>query len=184
MKKTLAALLRGRSAVIGLPYVWLLVFFLAPFLVLVNISVSEMGIVRPNDIVAIKDGVATLSDLVRSSLRLRPDRIPIGEVRGAEALDLLKAWGTGHPGGIGTIHAGTALGALRRLEQLIQEAVVTVPRALIAETVDIVAVLAGRGAQRRLAELAFVAGLDPASGDYLVVPPDAAADHTSNGDHP
>ncbi len=44
-----------------------------------------------------KDGVATLSDLVRSSLRLRPDRIPIGEVRGAEALDLLKAWATGHP---------------------------------------------------------------------------------------
>lgn len=69
-----------------------------------------------------KDGVATLSDLVRSSLRLRPDRIPIGEVRGAEALDLLKAWGTGHPGGIGTIHAGSAIGALRRLEQLIQEA--------------------------------------------------------------
>ena len=53
-----------------------------------------------------RDGVASLSDLVRSSLRLRPDRIPIGEVRGAEALDLLKAWGTGHPGGIGTIHAG------------------------------------------------------------------------------
>jgi type IV secretion system protein TrbB len=74
-----------------------------------------------------KDGVISLSDLVRSSLRLRPDRIPIGEVRGAEALDLLKAWGTGHPGGIGTIHAGAALGALRRLEQLIQEAVVTVP---------------------------------------------------------
>jgi hypothetical protein len=88
-----------------------------------------------------KDGVATLSDLVRSSLRLRPDRIPIGEVRGAEALDLLKAWGTGHPGGIGTIHAGTGIGALRRLEQLIQEAVVTVPRALIAETIDLVAVL-------------------------------------------
>ena len=57
-----------------------------------------------------KDGVASLSELVRSSLRLRPDRIPIGEVRGAEALDLLKAWGTGHPGGIGTIHAGTAIG--------------------------------------------------------------------------
>ena len=83
-----------------------------------------------------KDGVVSLSDLVRSSLRLRPDRIPIGEVRGAEALDLLKAWGTGHPGGIGTIHAGTGIGALRRLEQLIQEAVVTVPRALIAETID------------------------------------------------
>ena len=116
-----------------------------------------------------KDGVASLSDLVRSSLRLRPDRIPIGEVRGSEALDLLKAWGTGHPGGIGTIHAGTAIGALRRLEQLIQEAVVTVPRALIAETIDLIAVLAGRGASRRLAELASVGGLGP-DGDYRITP--------------
>ena len=116
-----------------------------------------------------KDGVASLSDLVRSSLRLRPDRIPIGEVRGAEALDLLKAWGTGHPGGIGTIHAGSALGALRRLEQLIQEAVVTVPRALIAETINVIAVLSGRGSERRLAELARVAGLGPA-GDYVIAP--------------
>ena len=116
-----------------------------------------------------KDGVASLSDLVRSSLRLRPDRIPIGEVRGAEALDLLKAWGTGHPGGVGTIHAGTAIGALRRMEQLIQEAVVTVPRALIAETIDLVAVLSGRGSSRRLAELARVEGLGP-DGDYCVTP--------------
>lgn len=116
-----------------------------------------------------KEGVVTLSDLVRSSLRLRPDRIPIGEVRGSEALDLLKAWGTGHPGGVGTIHAGTGIGALRRLEQLIQEAVVTVPRALIAETIDLVAVLSGRGSARRLAELARVEGLSP-DGDYRVTP--------------
>ncbi len=116
-----------------------------------------------------KDGVASLSDLVRSSLRLRPDRIPIGEVRGAEALDLLKAWGTGHPGGIGTIHAGSGIGALRRLEQLIQEAVVTVPRAMIAETINLVAVLAGRGASRRLVELARVDGLGP-DGDYRIAP--------------
>jgi type IV secretion system protein TrbB len=115
-----------------------------------------------------KDGVASLSDLVRSSLRLRPDRIPIGEVRGAEALDLLKAWGTGHPGGIGTIHAGSALGALRRLEQLIQEAVVTVPRVLIVETIDLIAVLAGRGPERRLAELAAIEALGP-NGDYVLV---------------
>ncbi|MGN6098107.1 MAG: P-type conjugative transfer ATPase TrbB [Bosea sp. (in: a-proteobacteria)] len=113
-----------------------------------------------------KDGVASLSDLVRSSLRLRPDRIPIGEVRGAEALDLLKAWGTGHPGGVGTIHAGSAIGALRRMEQLIQEAVVTVPRALIAETINLIAVLVRDGTGRRLAELARVDGLDPANGDY------------------
>ena len=113
-----------------------------------------------------KDGVASLSDLVRSSLRLRPDRIPIGEVRGAEALDLLKAWGTGHPGGVGTIHAGSAMGALRRMEQLIQEAVVSVPRALIAETINLIAVLVRHGTGRRLAELARVDGLDSVNGDY------------------
>src|SRR6266446_3386508 len=123
-----------------------------------------------------KDGVASLSDLVRSSLRLRPDRIPIGEVRGAEALDLLKAWGTGHPGGIGTIHAGSAIGALRRLEQLIQEAVVTVPRALIAETINLIAVLAGRGAERKLIELAVVKCLE--AGEYVLVP---AVKRTSKG---
>ncbi|MDP3747720.1 MAG: P-type conjugative transfer ATPase TrbB [Phenylobacterium sp.] len=129
----------------------------------------ELQCAAPN-LVALRtqDGVATLADLVRSSLRLRPDRIPIGEVRGAEALDLIKAWGTGHPGGLGTIHAGSALGALRRLEQLIQEAVVTVPRALIAETIDLVAVLTGRGAERRLTELARVEGLTP-SGDYALI---------------
>jgi type IV secretion system protein TrbB len=130
----------------------------------------ELQCAAPN-LVALrtKDGVASLSDLVRSSLRLRPDRIPIGEVRGPEALDLLKAWGTGHPGGIGTIHAGSAIGALRRLEQLIQEAVVTVPRALIAETIHVIAVLAGRGTSRRLVELARVTGLGQ-SDDYHLTP--------------
>jgi len=130
----------------------------------------ELQCAAPN-LVALrtKDGAASLSDLVRSALRLRPDRIPIGEVRGPEALDLLKAWGTGHPGGVGTLHAGSAIGALRRLEQLIQEAVVTVPRALIAETIDLIAVLAGRGDARRLAELSVVTGLSP-SGDYVLTP--------------
>ena len=111
----------------------------------------------------------TLGDLVRSSLRLRPDRIPVGEVRGAEALDLLKAWGTGHPGGIGTIHAGTASAALHRLEQLILEAVPSVPRPLIAETINVIAVLSGRGAQRRLTELVRVEGLTP-DGAYRLLP--------------
>jgi type IV secretion system protein VirB11 len=130
----------------------------------------ELQCLTPNLVsLRTKDGVATLSDLVRSALRLRPDRIPIGEVRGAEALDLIKAWGTGHPGGIGTIHAGSALGALRRLEQLIQEAVPIPPRALIADTIDFVAVLAGHGGARRLVELAHVAALNSA-GDYQLTP--------------
>jgi type IV secretion system protein TrbB len=126
---------------------------------------------RVPNLVALRteDGVASLSDLVRSSLRLRPDRIPVGEVRGGEALELLKAWGTGHPGGIGTIHAGSATGALHRLEQLIQEVVVTVPRALIAEAINVIAVLAGRGTSRRLIELAVVEGMKP-GGAYVLTP--------------
>ena len=120
-----------------------------------------------HDTVALRTraGAVTMGDLVRSTLRLRPDRIIVGEVRGGEALDMLKAWNTGHPGGIATVHANSASSALYRIEQLIQEAVVTVPRALIAETIDIVAVLVRDGHGRRLAELVRVDGLDP-RGEY------------------
>ncbi|MGK9237147.1 P-type conjugative transfer ATPase TrbB [Inquilinus limosus] len=114
-----------------------------------------------------KPGVADLKDLVRSTLRLRPDRIVVGEVRGGEALDLLKAWNTGHPGGLATVHANSARAALYRLEQLIQEAVVTVPRRLIADAVDLVVFIRGRGAGRRVETIAEVSGLG-ADGDYAV----------------
>lgn len=143
----------------------------SPHRVVLIEDMRELQCAAPNMVaMRTKDGVASLRDLIRSALRLRPDRIPIGEVRGPEALDLLKAWGTGHPGGVATIHAGTAVGALRRLEQLVQEAVVTVPQALIAETIDIIAVLARDGSGRRLTELARVAGIDPATGDYRLTP--------------
>ena len=114
-----------------------------------------------------KPGVVSLADLVRSTLRLRPDRIIVGEVRGPEALDMLKAWNTGHPGGITTVHANSAPAALYRLEQLIQEAVVTVPRALIASAIDIVVFINGRGEGRRVETIAEVAGLS--DGDYRVI---------------
>ena len=116
-----------------------------------------------------KPGIVTLADLVRSTLRLRPDRIIVGEVRGREALDMLKAWNTGHPGGITTIHANSALSALYRLEQLVQEAVVTVPRDLILEAVDIVVFLSGRGEKRRIETVAEVVDLDQ-RGDYVLKP--------------
>ena len=116
-----------------------------------------------------KPGVAALGDLVRSTLRLRPDRIIVGEVRGAEALDMLKAWNTGHPGGITTLHANSAVSGLYRLEQLIQEAVVTVPRRLIADAIDIVVFLKGRGSARRVETVARLEGLG-ADGDYELRP--------------
>ena len=115
-----------------------------------------------------RPGSVTMGDLVRSTLRLRPDRIIVGEVRGAEALDMLRAWNTGHPGGIATVHANSARSALLRVEQLIQEAVVTVPRRLIADAIDMVVFIAGRGASRRVETLARVAGLDP-DGGYAVI---------------
>ena len=107
-----------------------------------------------------KPGVVSMTELVRSTLRLRPDRIVVGEVRGPEALDLLKSWGTGHPGGLATLHANSARGALTRLEQLIQEVVVSVPRALIAEAIDVVVFIGGRGRARRIEEIVRVTGLD------------------------
>lgn len=114
-----------------------------------------------------KAGIVSLADLVRSTLRLRPDRIIVGEVRGPEALDLLKAWNTGHPGGIATIHANSAHAALYRLEQLIQEAVVSPPRRLIAAAIDVVVFISGRGLARRVQTIAEVEGLD-GSGDYRI----------------
>jgi len=112
-------------------------------------------------------GAVTLTALVRSILRLRPDRIIVGEVRGGEALDMLKAWNTGHPGGIATVHANSARSALYRIEQLCQEGVVTVPRRLIAEAIDIVVFILGRGIGRRIETVAEVTGLD-GNGDYAV----------------
>ncbi len=117
-----------------------------------------------------KPGVATLADLVRSTLRLRPDRIVVGEVRGAEALDMLKAWNTGHPGGIATVHANSARAALYRIEQLIQESVTTVPRRLIAEAIDLVVFIKGRGPARRVETAVEVNGLD-SIGDYVLENP-------------
>jgi type IV secretion system protein VirB11 len=110
----------------------------------------------------------SMTELVRSTMRLRPDRIVVGEVRGPEALDMLKAWNTGHPGGIATVHANSASAALYRVEQLVQEAVITVPRQLIAEAIDIVVFISGRGTMRRVSTIARVIGLDPDTGGYAL----------------
>lgn len=118
-------------------------------------------------------GVVTMQELVRATMRLRPDRVVVGEVRGGEALDLIKVWGTGHPGGIATIHASSALGALLRMEQLILEVAVNPPRALIAEAVNVVVYIAGRGRKRRIDTIARVVGFDGAGYrlvDALQVP--------------
>lgn len=106
-------------------------------------------------------GIVDLANLVRSTLRLRPDRIIVGEVRGPEALDMLKAWNTGHPGGIATLHANSAAAGLHRLEQLIGEATHNVPHDLIAETIDRVVFIRRVPGGRQVETLLKVGGVTP-----------------------
>lgn len=102
------------------------------------------------------DGAADMRALLKATMRLRPDRIIVGEVRGGEALDLLKAWNTGHPGGVATVHANSAKQSITRLEQLALEAVQTVSRQMIAESVNIIVFIERAGVGRRITELVEV----------------------------
>lgn len=111
--------------------------------------------------------VITMADLVKSTLRLRPDRIVVGEVRGPEALDMLKAWNTGHPGGISTIHANDAMGGLYRLEQLVGEVAASIPRTLIAQAIDLIVFISGRGTARRIETILHVTGIDETGQSYV-----------------
>ncbi|HEV2812456.1 MAG TPA: CpaF family protein, partial [Solirubrobacteraceae bacterium] len=80
-------------------------------------------------------GEVTISQLVRNALRMRPDRIVVGEVRGAEALDMLSAMSTGHAGSLSTVHAGSTEEALRRVETLALMAGLGLPHAAIREQI-------------------------------------------------
>ncbi len=113
----------------------------------------------------------TMNDLLRMTLRLRPDRIVVGEVRGGEALALLKAWNTGHPGGVATIHANSAEDALYRLEDLIGEVSQTVPRRSIASAINLVVFIERIAAApgRVVSEILQVA--DFSEGKYMLRKP-------------
>lgn len=104
--------------------------------------------------------------LLKATMRLRPDRIIVGEVRGGEALSLLKAWNTGHPGGVATVHANNALAGLTRVEQLISEASTTPMAALIAEAVDIVVCIAKHAGGRVIKEIISVNGYENSQYQY------------------
>jgi len=93
-----------------------------------------------------------LADLIKDSLRLRPDRIIIGEMRdGESALETIKAWNTGHPGGLSTIHANNALSALTRLEDLMGEVVSQPPLRTIGQTINLI-IHIGKTSQGRRVE--------------------------------
>jgi len=152
-----------------------------------NACFDAMKYLTPNDrIISIEDttelqcsvknytdlraaGNMTMLDCLRACMRLKPTRIVVGEVRGAEAHTLLKAWNTGHPGGIATIHANDAVSGLIRLETLVAEATAAPQQNLIAEAVDLVVFVdeeSSLKAGRKVRELVFVTSHE--NGRYVV----------------
>ncbi|MBA89089.1 MAG: P-type conjugative transfer ATPase TrbB [Phyllobacteriaceae bacterium] len=103
-----------------------------------------------------------MARLLKSTMRLRPDRIIVGEVRDGAALTLIKAWNTGHPGGVTTIHADSAISALRRLEQLTAEVSQQPMREVIGEAVDLVVSIERAGHGRLVRDVMHVTGFDGA----------------------
>ncbi|MFZ2316057.1 MAG: P-type conjugative transfer ATPase TrbB [Gammaproteobacteria bacterium] len=101
-----------------------------------------------------------MTRLLKATMRLRPDRILVGEVRDGSALALLKAWNTGHPGGVATVHANSALAGLIRMEQLVSEATQAPMQRLIAEAVDLIVFIEKTSVGRRIKEVITVTGYD------------------------
>ncbi|MBI1684284.1 P-type conjugative transfer ATPase TrbB [Caulobacter hibisci] len=110
----------------------------------------------------------TMADLVKACLRLRPDRIVIGEVRDGSALDMLKAWNTGHPGGLATLHANSAVEALSRLEDLISEVALTVPYRAIGQAIGVIVFIRRAPHGRVLDSILRVSGWR--DGSYVTTP--------------
>lgn len=135
--------------------------------VLVIEDTPELQCAVENSVALLATGRVSMLDCLRASMRLKPTRIVVGEVRGGEALTLLKAWNTGHPGGAATVHANDARSGLVRLESLVAEATNAPQQKLIAETVNLVVfvdeeteIVAGR----KVREVAVVLGYE--DGEY------------------
>ena len=152
----------------------------------VNACLDALAVLTPHDrVISIEDtielqcaiknyldlravGNVTMLDCLRACMRLKPTRIVVGEVRGAEAYTLLKAWNTGHPGGMATVHANDAMSGLIRLESLVAEATNAPQQTLIAEAVDLVIFVdeePGIAAGRKVREVLLVTGYS--NGEYV-----------------
>jgi type IV secretion system protein TrbB len=127
----------------------------------------ELQVAARNVVFLRTSDTTDMTRLLRATMRLRPDRIVVGEVRDASALTLLKAWNTGHPGGVGTVHAHDAGGALVRVGQLIQEAGVPPNPDLIAEAVNVIVAIRRTETGRQVEEVAAVQGWTAGGGFHV-----------------
>lgn len=153
---------------------------------LVNAIIHEMSIAVSDDRLIIIEDTAELQsasentvfmrsnpyigigigDLIRVTMRYRPDRILVGEVRTGAALELLKGWNTGHPGGVATVHGDSASEGLSRLENLVAEAIQQPMPGLIGEAVDFIIFITKTRGGRRVTEVARLYGYDKAKQTY------------------
>jgi pilus assembly protein CpaF len=117
-------------------------------------------------------GQVTMRDLVKNCLRMRPERIIVGEVRGPEAFDLLQAMNTGHQGTLSTIHANTATATLTRFISYIMMAGIEIPyrslRSNIADVVSVIVHIERRNGKRSVDEILRIHGYDPMEDRYAL----------------
>ena len=129
---------------------------------------AEIQCSARNSVILRATNKVNMLTLLKATMRLRPDRILVGEVRGREALDLLKAWNTGHSGGVATVHANSAKAGLIRMEQLISEATTAPMHTLIAEAINVVIYIAKTQTGRVVKEIIEVVGYDKQKEDYIL----------------
>ncbi|PRD43719.1 P-type conjugative transfer ATPase TrbB [Phyllobacterium phragmitis] len=129
---------------------------------------AELQCVAENAVALHTSDSVDMARLLKSTMRLRPDRIIVGEVRDGAALTLIKGWNTGHPGGLTTIHANSAQSALRRLEQLTAEASQQPMREVIGEAIDLVVAIERTPRGRIVRDIIHVERF--AHGEYQIEP--------------
>lgn len=129
---------------------------------------SELQVTSPNRVMFRTSDTMGMQRLTKISMRYRPDRIIVGEVRDGAALDLLKAWNTGHPGGIATLHADSSIDALGRLEDLVAERLTSPMYRLIGRAINVVVFIQKTPEGRRISEVAYIHGYDWANRSYAL----------------
>ncbi|CAG1015317.1 MAG: P-type conjugative transfer ATPase TrbB [Rhizobiaceae bacterium] len=140
---------------------------------------AEIQCAAENHVILHTTDTVDMSRLLKSTMRLRPDRIIVGEVRDGAALTLLKAWNTGHPGGIATVHSNSAGAALTRLEQLVAEVSSQPMPEVIGEAVDLIVSIERAPGGRTVREILKVEGFR--DGRYLTTPVGASKSESIQG---
>lgn len=124
-------------------------------------DLPELQIASPDVVMLGTTDTVNMRELVKGTLRMRPDRIIMGEVRDGAALELLKAWNTGHPGGICTLHANNLEGTPYRIEDLIREVVLSIPHNLILQAIDLIVFIERqKDGNRKITEIGKLSGFE------------------------